>query len=75
MLDYVGATGQTLFGSNDKASTGAKMDLWFILLIGLSLFCTAISFYSIGYKDGRRQGYTRGRSVSRHVSNTMENYE
>ena len=51
------------------------MDLWFLLLIGLSLFCTAISFYSIGYKDGKRQGYTHGRSVGRHVSNTMENYE
>ena len=45
------------------------MDLWFLLLIGLSLFCTAIGFYSIGYKEGNREGYTRGRSVSRHVSN------
>ena len=40
-----------------------------LLLIGLSLFCTAMSFYSIGYKEGNREGYTRGRSISRHISN------
>jgi hypothetical protein len=28
----------------------------------------AIVAYSIGFKDGERQGFTRGRAVSRHIS-------
>ena len=27
----------------------------------------AVMAYSVGYKEGQRQGYTRGRAVSRHI--------
>jgi hypothetical protein len=35
-----------------------------ILLMGIAL----IIGYSIGHKDGNREGYLRGRAVSRHLS-------
>jgi hypothetical protein len=28
----------------------------------------AIMAYSVGFREGQRQGYTRGRAVSRHIS-------
>jgi hypothetical protein len=28
----------------------------------------AVMSYAVGFKEGQRQGYTRGRSVSRHIS-------
>jgi len=29
----------------------------------------AVMAYSVGFKEGQRQGYTRGRAVSRHIAN------
>ncbi len=28
----------------------------------------AVMSYAVGFKEGQRQGYTRGRAVSRHIS-------
>jgi hypothetical protein len=28
----------------------------------------AVMSYSVGFKEGQRQGYTRGRAVSRHMT-------
>jgi hypothetical protein len=28
----------------------------------------AVMAYAVGFKEGQRQGYTRGRAVSRHIS-------
>jgi hypothetical protein len=28
----------------------------------------AVMSYSVGFREGQRQGYTRGRAVSRHIS-------
>jgi hypothetical protein len=28
----------------------------------------SVMAYSVGFKEGERQGYTRGRAVSRHIS-------
>jgi hypothetical protein len=28
----------------------------------------AIMAYAVGFREGQRQGYTRGRAVSRHIS-------
>ena len=32
----------------------------------------AVKSYSVGFKEGQRQGYTRGRAVSRHISQLNE---
>ena len=32
----------------------------------------AVMSYSVGFKEGQRQGYTRGRAVSRHMSQLNE---
>ena len=41
-----------------------QMWICIILLMGLMLMIG----YSIGLKDGQREGYLRGRAVSRHIS-------
>jgi hypothetical protein len=41
-----------------------QMWICIILLMGLAL----IIGYSIGLKDGQREGYMRGRAVSRHIA-------
>jgi hypothetical protein len=35
----------------------------------------AIMSYSVGFREGQRQGYTRGRAVSRHISQLNEKVE
>lgn len=40
-----------------------QMSLCLLLAMGLTL----IIGYSIGLKDGQREGYLRGRAVSRHM--------
>ena len=31
----------------------------------------AVMAYSVGFKEGQRQGYSRGRAVSRHASSRV----
>lgn len=38
-----------------------------IAIVGLSTIAGAMG-YASGFKDGHRQGYTRGRSIVRHVA-------
>jgi len=47
-------------------TTQDYIQMWIaiILLIGIALMIG----YSIGLKDGQREGYLRGRAVSRHLS-------
>ena len=47
-------------------TTQDYIQMWIaiILLMGIALMIG----YSIGLKDGQREGYLRGRSVSRHLS-------
>lgn len=40
--------------------------MW-VAIVGLCFIFTVIG-YSMGHKDGEREGYTRGRSISRHVA-------
>jgi hypothetical protein len=42
------------------------VQMWIAIILAIGLF-TMIG-YSIGLKDGQREGYLRGRSVSRHLS-------
>jgi hypothetical protein len=32
----------------------------------------AVMAYSVGFKEGERQGYSRGRAISRHASNKVQ---
>jgi hypothetical protein len=47
-------------------TTSEFVQMWIciILLMGIALMIG----YSIGLKDGQREGYLRGRAVSRHLS-------
>ena len=40
------------------------------MVIGGALW--AVMSYSVGFREGQRQGYTRGRAVSRHISQLNE---
>jgi hypothetical protein len=43
------------------------VQMWIAIILAIGLF-TMIG-YSIGLKDGQREGYLRGRAVSRHIAN------
>jgi hypothetical protein len=43
-------------------------ELSIIILMSVAGFLWALMSYSVGYKQGEREGYARGRSVSRHIS-------
>jgi hypothetical protein len=42
------------------------VQMWIAIILAIGLF-TMIG-YSIGLKDGQREGYLRGRAVSRHIA-------
>jgi hypothetical protein len=43
----------------------------FVVLFITGIFSSAV-FYALGFKDGERNGYARGRSISRHISTTAK---
>jgi len=46
------------------------MTLQLGLLLIISSICTVAIVYAKGFKDGAREGYTRGRAISRHPIGT-----
>jgi hypothetical protein len=42
------------------------VQMWVAIILACGLFL--MIGYSIGLKDGQREGYLRGRSVSRHIA-------
>ena len=47
--------------------TTGELSIFVMMMISLIL-CTAIA-YSIGFREGRSEGYARGRAMRSHVSN------
>lgn len=47
--------------------TTSELSIFVIMLISL-IMCSAIS-YSVGFREGRSEGYSRGRAMRSHVSN------
>jgi hypothetical protein len=43
-------------------------ELSIIVMMSISGILISAITYSVGFKEGNREGYTRGRSVSRHIS-------
>jgi hypothetical protein len=41
-----------------------------IMLIAGALW--SVMSYSVGFKEGERQGYSRGRAISRHASSKVQ---
>ena len=50
----------------EQKMTTSEIGLFVLMLIGCILW--SIVSYSVGFKEGQREGYQRGRSVSRHIS-------
>jgi hypothetical protein len=43
-------------------------ELSIVVIMTIAGALWAIMAYSVGFKEGHRQGFTRGRAVSRHIS-------
>lgn len=43
-------------------------ELSIVVLMTIAAILWSAITYSVGYKEGNREGYTRGRAVSRHIS-------
>jgi hypothetical protein len=39
-----------------------------IIIMSVASIVLSAGTYAVGFKEGKREGYTRGRSVSRHIS-------
>jgi hypothetical protein len=57
---------------HDHNTNGSKImgttELSIIVMMSVAGFLWALMSYSVGYKQGQREGYARGRAVSRHMS-------
>jgi len=42
-------------------------ELSIVIICVIAGFLWAVMAYSVGFKEGERQGYTRGRAVGRHA--------
>jgi len=43
-------------------------ELSIVVIMTITAVLWAAITYSVGYKEGERNGFTRGRAVSRHIS-------
>tara|TARA_R110000868_G_scaffold210828_1_gene460926 strand:- start:340 stop:495 length:156 start_codon:yes stop_codon:yes gene_type:complete len=43
-------------------------ELSIIVMMSIAGFLWALMSYSVGYKQGEREGYAKGRAVNRHIS-------
>jgi hypothetical protein len=50
--------------------SGARQmnEISIVIFMVIAGFLWAVMAYAVGFKEGQRQGYTRGRAVSRHIS-------
>ena len=63
-----------LFGSHvwlaptNRNGSNTMNELSIVIFMVIAGALWALMAYSVGFKEGQRQGYTRGRAVSRHIS-------
>ncbi len=43
-------------------------ELSIVIAMSIAALLWAVSSYAVGYKEGQRDGYRRGRAVTRHIS-------
>ena len=43
-------------------------ELSIVIIMSVASILLSASTYAVGFKEGNREGYTRGRAVSRHIS-------
>jgi hypothetical protein len=70
IVELVGFACHSLFrelirGSRIGSKTMNEISIVIMCLIAGALW--AVMAYSVGFKEGERQGYTRGRAVARHA--------
>jgi hypothetical protein len=70
IVEFVGFACHSLFrelirGSQNREQKMNEASIVIMCLIAGALW--AVMSYSVGFKEGQRQGYTRGRAVARHA--------
>jgi hypothetical protein len=54
--------------SSSRIGSNTMNELSIVIFMVIAGAFWAIMAYSVGFREGQRQGYTRGRAVSRHIS-------
>jgi len=54
--------------NNRHGSENMGNELSMAIVASVAAILLSATTYALGYKEGNREGYTRGRSVSRHVA-------
>jgi hypothetical protein len=47
-------------------------ELSIVVFMSVAAILWSAITYSVGYKEGNREGYTRGRAVSRHIATSKK---
>jgi hypothetical protein len=47
-------------------------EIGIVLFMSVAAFLWSASTYAIGFKEGERQGYQKGRAISRHASSRID---
>jgi hypothetical protein len=71
ILDFVGCACHSLFGSGlavPRIGSYKMNEITIVIFMVIAGALWAVMAYAVGFKEGQRQGYTRGRAVSRHIS-------
>jgi len=70
ILDFVGCACHSLFGSRlavPRIGSNKMNEASIVIAMIIAGALWAVMAYSVGFKEGERQGYTRGRAVARHA--------
>jgi hypothetical protein len=54
--------------SSSRIGSNTMNELSIVIFMIIAGAFWAVMSYAVGFKEGQRQGYTRGRAVSRHIS-------
>ena len=71
IVEFVGFDCHSLFGSRlavPRIGSNKMNEASIVIAMIIAGVLWAVMAYSVGFKEGERQGYTRGRAVSRHIS-------
>jgi hypothetical protein len=70
IVEFVGFACHSVFGSRSavpRIGSNKMNEASIVIMMLIAGALWAIMAYSVGFKEGERQGYTRGRAVARHA--------
>ena len=70
IVEFVGFACHSLFGSRlavPRIGSNKMNEASIVIVMLVAGALWSVMAYSVGFKEGERQGYTRGRAVARHA--------